>query len=613
MATILTRKTIKEVIYGNNTKNYIPCKFIIPSYQRGYRWKREQLRLLIEDIMDFRENKPPKGRNNEEDPFYCLQPLVVKPTTRNGEIWYEVIDGQQRLTSIFVILSAINQYYVEKAKKQLFPIEYITRDNSGIWSKKLGDADYMSANIDFYHINEAFNQAEESIEQFEDEITDAYSALASELLDNVQVIWYEINSSESPIDIFTRLNIGKIPLTNAELIKAMILQESNFGNQTSSNMQSQIALEWDAIERKLQRDDFWGFIYDRNNDLKYDTRIEYIFDLMKNKTKDHDKNYTFNAFYQEYKQHRLSDNVTIYIERLWEEIKQYFLTFEEWFEDKERNSLLYHYIGYLIENGYPINQLKDYQVQEGVKATKIEFIAHLKELIKSTILKGVDLDNVKYKNRRSVQRVLLLFNIQTIVNSKHADIRFPFHLYKNGSWDIEHIASQTDFIPDAKKIRKWAIDIFKYLTGIEYEDSDKTSLQIAKYFDEADETTESYEICKKLIEFLTKDIDQERQMRIFEDTMNYFQVDKSVGDKDDISNLALLDSVTNRSYGNAIFPVKRMRIIENDACGIFVPICTKNVFHKQYSRKLDDLMYWSEEDAKAYLNEIKTVLKDFLF
>lgn len=611
MATELARKTIKELIYGNKSKGYMPCKFKIPSYQRGYRWKKEQIRLLIEDVMDFRDNKPHRSNIDQENPFYCLQPLVIKPITENGEIWYEVIDGQQRLTSIFIILSAINQYYGEKAKKQIFPIEYSTRFNSDLWSQHLGDEEYMSSNIDYYHINEAFNQAVESIEVFEKEITDAYSALASELLDNVQVIWYEINNLESSIDIFTRLNIGKIPLTNAELIKAMILQESNYTNQTASNMQSQIALEWDAIEQKLQRDDFWGFIYDRNNPLKYDTRIEYIFDLMKNKSIEHDTNYTFNAFYEDYKQNRLSDKVDHYINRLWEEIKRYFLTFEEWFEDKDENSLLYHYIGYLIENGYSINKLKNYEISNGVKATKIEFVEHLKCLIKQNVFKGVNVDKLTYNHKKNIKKTLLLFNIQTLINSKHADIRFPFHLYKNGSWDIEHIASQTDFNPDTEKIRRWAVDIFEYLTGIEYIEDNKSLVD--EYIDNLDEDNKSFRVCNELIEILAADIDQDRQKEIFENTMNYFQVNKSVGNKDDISNLALLDSSTNRSYGNAIFPVKRMKIIENDARGVFVPICTKSVFQKQYSRKLDELIYWSDDDAKEYFREIKTVLKDFLF
>lgn len=91
-----------------------------------------------------------------------------------------------------------------------------------------------------------------------------------------------------------------------------------------------------------------------------------------------------------------------------------------------------------------------------------------------------------------------------------------------------------------------------------------------------------------------------------------FKEDNLVDNKDNICNLALLDSETNRSYGNAFFPVKRKRIIYNDSKGIFVPISTKNLFLKYYSNQSDNIMYWSKDDANDYLNAIKSVLKEFL-
>lgn len=66
--------------------------FYVPSYQRGYRWTPIQVTELLTDIWDF-HRKP--GKIPEE--FYCLQPIVVK--LNNGE--WELIDGQQRLTTIF--------------------------------------------------------------------------------------------------------------------------------------------------------------------------------------------------------------------------------------------------------------------------------------------------------------------------------------------------------------------------------------------------------------------------------------------------------------------------------------------------------------------------------
>lgn len=69
-------------------------KFLIPSYQRGYRWEKRQVTELLDDIWEFSQQE------RKKDEFYCLQPIVVK---KNGDKW-EVIDGQQRLTTIYIIL-----------------------------------------------------------------------------------------------------------------------------------------------------------------------------------------------------------------------------------------------------------------------------------------------------------------------------------------------------------------------------------------------------------------------------------------------------------------------------------------------------------------------------
>ena len=60
---------------------------------------------------------------------------------------------------------------------------------------------------------------------------------------------------------------------------------------------------------------------------------------------------------------------------------------------------------------------------------------------------------------------------------------------------------------------------------------------------------------------------------------------------------------------NAFFPVKRNFIIQQEKQGIFIPLCTKNVFLKAYSKKLGEVMYWNNNDANDYLTEIENTLK----
>ena len=120
-------------------------------------------------------------------------------------------------------------------------------------------------------------------------------------------------------------------------------------------------------------------------------------------------------------------------------------------------------------------------------------------------------------------------------------------------------------------------------------------------------------ICETLIQLKgIEKIEDDQFEAAYQLVKKFFREDVQTEDKDDISNLALLDSATNRSYGNAFFPIKRKRIIENDKNGIFVPIATKNLFLKYYSKKMGEIMYWTNQDANDYLTAIKTTLKDFL-
>jgi hypothetical protein len=78
-----------------------------------------------------------------------------------------------------------------------------------------------------------------------------------------------------------------------------------------------------------------------------------------------------------------------------------------------------------------------------------------------------------------------------------------------------------------------------------------------------------------------------------------------------IPNLALLDEHTNRSYKNAVFAVKRYRLPALDQAGIFVPLCTRNVFLKCYSPQVDNVMFWSEDDQQGYEGAITGALVNF--
>ena len=584
---ILKLKSIYELLTEN---------FYIPSYQRGYRWTESQVKALLNDIWDFRNSNP------KTDEFYCLQPVVVTKTENiEGNPW-ELIDGQQRLTTIYIILSYFNKRLAEDSKGPIFSLEYATRENSKSFLLDIKKED-KDENIDYYFIYEAF----ETIKTWFSDKINFIGNFESVLLNNTKVIWYEVDDeSTNTIDIFTRINDGKIPLTNAELVKALFLQKDNF--ETKHDLkQLQIASEWDQIEKKLQNNSFWYFIYSSKNEIKYENRIEYIFDLMYDKKKDNEDYFTFNKFQNSFKESITNNKGKLNIDNLWLNVKKYFLTLEEWYNNRD----LYHLIGFLIEYNTDINTLK----KASDTQTKLLFKKHLKDLIKLK-LANIQLEELDYgSSNKEIKMVLLLFNIQTIISTVEADMRFPFDKYKSQNWDIEHINSQADRTINPVDRKSWALDLVEFYTGINgYSDMLVNTLTLKEIQLEKIETllTDKKDICKKLIKILDADkVSDELFQSVYDDIISLHSV-KDFVDNDNISNLALLDEETNRGYGNAMFFIKRKKIIENDKQGIFVPICTKNVFLKYYTKHSDNNLNWTQNDANDYLETMKEVLKNYL-
>jgi len=578
-------------------------KFIVPYYQRGYRWTKEQVEQLLKDIWEFSE------KNKNENEFYCLQPIVVKKTEEH----WELIDGQQRLTTIYLILRFIELKLLKGETlrtdygKDIFSIDYEVRENSKEFLTKVAYKNQPDDNIDFYYISEAYENISNFFDypnKFNRSKLDDFLKI---LLNRIKVIWYVVEEDADAVEIFTRLNIGKIPLTNAELIKALFLNSSNFPNSDKEQMrlkQLQIATEWDEIEYTLQKEEFWFFIFDENNKIfsgrKYDTRIEYIFDLIKKRPKDAEDYFTFFKFYEELK--------TKDIETLWKEIKRFFYTLKGWYEDNE----FYHLIGYLIATGKEITSIKD----EYDKKTKSEFREYLKKEILKTINKGnQDIDEIiriirelEYGNK-NVKNVLLLFNILTLLSNKGANIRFPFDRYKKEKWDIEHVFSQTDIELKGKALKEYVKLILEFWTGekIETKQLDSNTVnELEKKIEQRDskELRVSKELFKNLVKIYngysnTNELFDETK----EELIKAFQEEK-IEDRDNISNLVLLDVGTNRAYKNAFFPIKRAIILEKIKSGSFVPIGTQNVFLKAYSTRFDNIMFWTKYDAKDYLDAI---------
>lgn len=534
----------------------LKSKFFIPAYQRGYRWTEQQVTDLLNDINEF---SPEKIANSNEETWYCLQPIVVK---KNENEW-DVIDGQQRLTTIYLILHYLNQGYIEK----IFGLEYETRENSTHYLiNGLNGENIDNTNIDYYFISSAYKTI---CEWFNEKGQDFdKKTFKSKFNFSTKIIWYETSQDEDSIDIFTRINSGKIPLTNAELIKALFLNSSNFGNYDAEKLrlkQLEIATEWDRIEYVLQDDSFWYFIDKQENILP--TRIDFIFNLMAGEIANLDDYSTFRFFNDKFKNHSVKE-----INNNWQEIKKYFQTLEEWYNDRE----LYHKIGFLISTGTIIKDILIGRKEQ----TKTDFKNWLNTKIQEKV--NVDIDQLEYGNKH-IRNVLLLHNIQTMLNNHNETNRFPFDRYIKESWDVEHIhAIATEVKVKNENQIEWLKNNFIQTENHQNEDLNNQIEQIL-----SGNTADEYEF----------------------DTI----IDYVLGEEDNtLQNLCLLDRGTNRSYKNDSFRKKRNKIIEREIKGTFIPICTKNVFMKYYSSEVKDIEVWNKMDRKSYFKRIKDVIQQYL-
>lgn len=665
--------------------------FFIPDYQRGYRWTSTEVCKMLDDFYEFLLRK---NRNTLQDgEFYCLQPIVIKNREDLGKDWYEVIDGQQRLTTLFLILKALSSNIdLEEFNFSPYHIVYQTRQTdieSDLLSTVGTDEFDPMANVDSYYMDVVYRAIVTWMsvtgKNFGGRLKSKLAELLLEedlvpnpqkggeqrdLAHNVRIIWYdaEEKKGETSVGIFTRLNIGKIALNNAELIKALFLKKNRYSDagmsaeeklaidKELSLKQILISEEWNGIEQRLQDDSFWYFLRRSSDKTEYETRIEFIFDLMSGKIGKEASEF-YHTFY--YFNDQFSSAPTVEeIEKEWTAVKKYFRELEYWYNDRR----LFHLIGFLIEIGVGVNDIMDMaylqtteepisfvkdESGEKIRLDKDKFLSKIRKRIRA-YMSDVDIDRLKYGDGK-MRPTLLLFNILTVAESNRSDIKFPFDKYKTEEWDKEHIASQKehDETPRNNKQRsQWIDDMLLYFCGVSADDifvndeadnddasqegRNKYGIEQAENWIKKESEDENSDISEEVLQIVRGLIDAKRMslendknrdskayedvmIRLFEAIQKYFDADKlSDSKKDTIGNMALLNASINRSYKNALFPIKRMHIKRNDSMGVFVPIATKNVFLKYYSKSIDNMMYWTDADADSYMESIKNTLRKYL-
>lgn len=557
---VLTPKVVSE----------ITGRFFVPSYQRGYRWGPEEVRRLLDDI-----------EASGDRPYY-LQPIVVK---KLGEDYWELVDGQQRLTTLYLILRYIRQLF--PVAQVNYSLQYETRSGSADYLDRLA-AEERQDNIDYFHIFEAHRTIADWVEGKPDKLLAAmnlYRALSE--AGRVTVIWYESPPDVDGPGLFTRLNVGRIPLTDAELVKALVLARTR---TRIPGREREVAAQWDAIEHDLRAPEAWAFISGKGEPDA--SHIGLLLDALAGTVPARDT-----PLYQTLE--TLRPEIEADPEGFWNRVVDLHSHIMGWYADRE----VYHHIGYLVSRGTTLQQIL--AIHEG--ATKTQFKEALVERIVDDLkLTPAELRELSYTSAKT-GAVLLLMNVATMLRSTRSTERYSFQAHSQEHWSIEHIhAQQAETLNREEQWREWLrlhLEVLAVLPGVDPETLDGIRRDVPAPRAPQDDGGARGGLSRRLFSEL-----QGRVREVF-----FSAGQEAVDDVDAIDNLALLAGRDNSALSNSLFQVKRQEILALDRAGAYLPVCTRNVFLKYYTESgAEQIYFWGPADRKGYATAMTEALGRYL-
>lgn len=538
----------------------ISGQFYVPRYQRGYRWGAVEVGCLLDDIWDS------KGEP------YSLQPVVVKQ--RSEDEW-ELVDGQQRLTTLYLIFLYMQREGLQSAGPT-YSMEYETRPKSQSYLQEL-DRERSDSNIDYFHIFTAYNRIRTWFENHGQRRQYVANKFYGYLFESVRVIWYVAPHELDSTTLFTRLNVGRIPLTDAELVKALLLSR-NRQNADKTGRAHEVAAQWDGIERDLRAPEVWAFVSGtRTEDSP--TRITLLLDTLAGGPKGRER-LPFHTF------DTLRQRIEVSPEAVWNDVLDLHALVLGWYANRD----LYHKIGYLVAVGHDFSSL----VSLAQGQTKSSFEALLDERIRTTLeltpsgVLGLSYETDAHKEKCS--RVLLLMNVETVRQMEHSSERYSFRLHRSGSWSLEHIHAQNaENLTKAEQWKEWLRLHCEALAALPNIDEERRDELIAKIGSVSDE------IGREAFQSLAREVTE-----LF--TLGDESAQATLHSMHSVSNLALLSSNDNSALGNSVFEVKRRLVLELDRKGAYIPVCTRQVFLKYYTdANAQQIHFWGEQDRESYL------------
>ena len=657
----------------------LPYTFNIPSYQRGYRWEKKQVIDLLEDLKEFVIHIQNDTVNDGE--FYSLQPVVVQRRDKENE--FDLVDGQQRLTTLFLIMSFLSDVRRLLSKDTtMYSLIYESRkEDIAFLRDKLftqDDNEDFRKNIDYFYIRQAYLQITKWFERSENEefklpflqyLFTPGSTLSDEKNHDLRVIWYEIPKGESvedalsqiedQIEVFESLNYGKIPLTDTELIKALILQSDIYGDRKNVKKEwcYKVASDWDKMECDLQNPLFWAML----TAGKYDTptHINLVIEFaVKYYLYHHDSDYNcynkdvVNGLFADLKKDthlvyaivnrylgarkedyseddfRLLANKTDFESRvteLWNYIQNSYAVFRNWFDD----SKTYHLLGLLVmlsdnQKRTVLSEQLFSLFSDYLSGKKSEFHKSLKKSIAKHLIyadkdgRKLPLTELTYTDTPiQIIKILEAHNVYQMIVSNQDNARFDFSEFsRQNVTSLEHIhpqnlnedeiqfpalcdwyRSKAEFVMQCKNDEPQIVEPYEWLSDYFPSGLDEKSSEF-KAAKEKYEDNKSE--CWQKIHLLDKVFDDMADMS--EEVMHSLQ------------NMALVDKDTNAALSNHLLDRKREILksrIQKD--GIYVPIGTLRVFSKYYTGSdIKGMKFWTEPDRNKYFADVMAAYNYFV-
>ena len=236
-------------------------KFIVPEYQRPYEWTEEQVDTLFDDLWEFSSSE----KGDSED--YFLGCIVF--FENEGE--YEIIDGQQRLTSLFLFLRAIyvslengqetpeSKNFMSKIEKSIWPEDEMTGEvvkSQTLLESRVVDSQYgdvlteiltsgaaKDENEDHYSAN--FRRFQKRFQQASAENSLSIYRFLLDITKHVIIFPIQADTQETALRIFSTLNDRGLPLSDADIFKAKI-----YGFLDYEKDKEDFIKDWKALDER---------------------------------------------------------------------------------------------------------------------------------------------------------------------------------------------------------------------------------------------------------------------------------------------------------------------------------------------------------------------------